>query len=113
MTHLIPKSVDQAQKKHAFLAVSNTAISCNDEQMVALILCANSNRTVYFFEAIVHVLNSMRSDSESIINSFNILTRCFELDLEQSKIVFEKSKGLDTLEELQNHQNAEIYKRSH
>ena len=65
-----------------------------------------------FFEAIVHVLNTMQADAESIEKAFYLLERCFRASPEDCKMVFELEKGLDTLEILQQHQNDTIYNKS-
>lgn len=51
-----------------------------------------------FFAAIVHVLNTMQADAESIEKAFYLLERCFRASPEDCKMVFELEKGLDTLE---------------
>ena len=65
-----------------------------------------------FFEAVVHVLNTMQADFESIEKAFYLLERCFKASDHDCKMVFEQVKGLDTLEILQNHQNEQIFTKS-
>ena len=42
-----------------------------------------------FFEAIVHVLNVMQADADSIEKAFYLLERCFRAQPDECKMVFE------------------------
>ena len=64
---------------------------------------------VGFFNAILNVMKSLQQDQEVMKNSFSILTRCFETQIE-SKFTFERIQGFDILEELyrKNESNEEL-----
>ena len=65
-----------------------------------------------FFEALVHILNTMQANADTIEKAFYLLERCFRASPKECIKAFEIAKGLDTLENLQTHQNEGIYNKS-
>ena len=76
------------------------------------VLFKDEARLTSVFKAIVDILRTLITDSETVSNVFAMLTKCFRIESQQCGIAFEKAGGLDLLEKLQTHANEEIRRQS-